>query len=554
MDLDARVTHDLEEHYVEELGEFSANHLSRHEGDAITCLRFDPHDEALWLGTAAGDLINSALPDLSLYASISCHEEPILNLRSSGQSCVSISPSRLCLHLSGCAPRLDFQVPEQDLSAVEFEDGRHRVLLGRAQGGITSFDLVTGRPGFSLDTKGKGVVALAGPLARARVAVGTMDGHVSLCDTRTGRSVEATLSAHPAGFAAFDAAGDLIATAGFIERYGRLSLEPVVKLFDVRMGLRMLTAVPFAGGAAALRFNPAYPSTLTIVSGTGMFSVSEVGGYVGHTETHAIHTEGDAIMAVDASPSGTCLAFGSSSGYAHFWSSTMEPMASLVGEILVEPDDNASSQHPTWMLGEDEPFSKVPTYYAPDGGPLASDVNPNAVMNVGMAPRIIDKALLASGKCSDFVTYIPNFKKTNDMGPGRAAAAIAPLQNNRQQAKLTVQSAAAERAARAARRAAEGGIVLPECYRRVTIKKQTGAKFEEFDFSYYNKTPFPGLENGIANCYVNALLQVLFFTSGVRRIALRHSPDPNSEFSLLGELSLLFRMLLTAKGHVCQVR
>ena len=34
-----------------------------------------------------------------------------------------------------------------------------------------------------------------------------------------------------------------------------------------------------------------------------------------------------------------------------------------------------------------------------------------------------------------------------------------------------------------------------------------GLRFEEFDFSYYNRTPFTGLENDLANCYTNALLQ-----------------------------------------------
>jgi hypothetical protein len=66
------------------------------------------------------------------------------------------------------------------------------------------------------------------------------------------------------------------------------------------------------------------------------------------------------------------------------------------------------------------------------------------------------------------------------------------------------------RAERARRRADAGGIVLPGRYRRVAVRAAARGqlRFEEFDFSYYNRTPFAGLENDLANCYTNALLQV----------------------------------------------
>lgn len=73
----------------------------------------------------------------------------------------------------------------------------------------------------------------------------------------------------------------------------------------------------------------------------------------------------------------------------------------------------------------------------------------------------------------------------------------------------------------AVQRAAQSGLItklstkgfgqnwLPKVYRRVEIKQsQWKTKFEEFDFSYYNKTRFAGLENDIVNSYCNALLQV----------------------------------------------
>jgi hypothetical protein len=48
--------------------------------------------------------------------------------------------------------------------------------------------------------------------------------------------------------------------------------------------------------------------------------------------------------------------------------------------------------------------------------------------------------------------------------------------------------AEAARAERRRRRARDGGAVLPVRYRRVVIKGQSGTRFEDFDFSYYNRT------------------------------------------------------------------
>jgi PAB-dependent poly(A)-specific ribonuclease subunit 2 len=57
-------------------------------------------------------------------------------------------------------------------------------------------------------------------------------------------------------------------------------------------------------------------------------------------------------------------------------------------------------------------------------------------------------------------------------------------------------------------RLAEGGTLLPQRYKRLVIRAQSSMRFEEFDFTYYNKTRFAGLENDLPNCYCNALLQV----------------------------------------------
>ncbi len=44
---------------------------------------------------------------------------------------------------------------------------------------------------------------------------------------------------------------------------------------------------------------------------------------------------------------------------------------------------------------------------------------------------------------------------------------------------------------------------------RVYVQRQAGLRWaDEFDFTFYNRTRFAGLENGVANCYVNSLVQV----------------------------------------------
>jgi PAB-dependent poly(A)-specific ribonuclease subunit 2 len=526
-------------------------------GDAVdfaSALRFDVAEETLWAGTNSGVIAQSICPDLQRFAEVAAHHDGIIAMRSAGNSCVSLSPLQLSLHFSGCVPRIWFLDEIGDLAALEFEPRGHRVLLGRSGGGITSLDLVTGRAGGTIDTLGQGVVSLCGPLPRGAVVMGTFDGKIALLDARNNLRQEASLTAHTGGFAAIDASGDLIATSGYTGKMGRISLEPTVKVFDVRMGLRMLSNLPFAAGPTLLRFHPtAYSesgssSTLLIGSESGMFTLIDATG-LGVGEMYGVDTGGDPLVSCDISPTGEVIAFGGAGGYIHLWAASEAPSVAYEGEIptaAVEPEE------PPPSLGEEDPLGLIEVHYPTDNTGYASDIGPRDTMSVGLAPRTLDATLMASSKQSDFVTHIENPRLVRGGLPGQSAAAVAILRNTRIKPRPGLEDAEAARGERAAARAAAGGVILPGRYRRVVIKQQTGIKFEEFDFSYYNKTPFSGLENDLANCYVNALLQVLFFCRPMRDLAMTHTPDPDTEFSLMGELSLLFRMLATSGGIVCQ--
>jgi hypothetical protein len=52
---------------------------------------------------------------------------------------------------------------------------------------------------------------------------------------------------------------------------------------------------------------------------------------------------------------------------------------------------------------------------------------------------------------------------------------------------------------------------FPDYYRHVEIKYSRFG-IEDFDFDFYNRTQYGGLETHIANSYCNSLLQSMFFT------------------------------------------
>jgi PAB-dependent poly(A)-specific ribonuclease subunit 2 len=108
----------------------------------------------------------------------------------------------------------------------------------------------------------------------------------------------------------------------------------------------------------------------------------------------------------------------------------------------------------------------------------------------------------------DFVGYINNPFYGRGRPPGEARRQAVKLQQQRLTLGLDKQGAEAAKAERVQKRMAAGGVVLPARYKRVVIRGQSGVRFEEFDFSFYNRTRFAGLENDLPNCYCNALLQV----------------------------------------------
>ena len=134
-------------------------------------------------------------------------------------------------------------------------------------------------------------------------------------------------------------------------------------------------------------------------------------------------------------------------------------------------------------------------------------------MAVGRAPHIIPSEVMKATRMDrDFVGYAPNPHHRRGAPRERAYRAAAALQNKRAESREKK-----EDAKRAAAKRSGGGSVspLPKLYHRVEVRLSANrARFEEFDFSFYNRTRLLGLVNDLANCYVNPVLQMLHFVPG----------------------------------------
>ncbi|KAJ9099926.1 hypothetical protein QFC21_003931 [Naganishia friedmannii] len=98
----------------------------------------------------------------------------------------------------------------------------------------------------------------------------------------------------------------------------------------------------------------------------------------------------------------------------------------------------------------------------------------------------------------------------------------------------------------------DGKPAMPRHYRKVEIKYSRFG-VEDFDFEFYNKTNYSGLETHISNSYTNSLLQALHYTLPIRIVAKAHiAQECEKESCLLCESGFLFRMLEDAKGINCQ--
>ncbi|KAG0613820.1 hypothetical protein M758_6G131500 [Ceratodon purpureus] len=521
-------------------------------GEPICCTAFDPLLDLLWTASSTGSLHSFICPTLDKYSVFGAHPSAVVGLLGAAEGILSVSSEYVRMHSRGGVSMLSFR--DEDVLGITCCDwerpGAGRVLIGHSGSRISVLDLSTAYVASSVSVGQE--IAVMRSNGRL-VACGGVGGDIILKDFRTMKT-EHTIDAHPGKVSSLDLKGDLLVSCGLTQRMGRIYCESVIKVFDIRQQVRPLSHIPFSPGATTLRFQPKFSSIVLATSASGAILLTDVQGGGADFQSYQVDCESDALLAADVSSSGELLAFGDSGGYVHVWGASEHALVNLHSLPTELPDivQPMADNH----ICELESFSDV--FLPPSNDVPFSAVDLSSPIRVGLPPRIVGRHLLEQMNAHDFVGYVQNPTWRRGSSYGSATRAVAGIRNLRQTRKIDIkgQSALAQRTSVTVLTTkvtgkGSGQNWLPKAYRRVEIKQsQFKLKYEEFDFSYYNKTRFAGLENDIVNSYCNALLQVLYFIPALQAAVTSHVCE--REFCLTCELGFVLHMLDLAQGGTCQ--
>ncbi|KAJ3122475.1 poly(A)-specific ribonuclease, partial [Nowakowskiella sp. JEL0407] len=390
------------------------------------------------------------------------------------------------------------------------------------------------------------------------VSCGTLLGKVELRDPRS-FGVEHLIDAHGGTLTDMDISGNTMITCGFSQRQGQMIVEPLVKVYDLRT-LKALPPISFLSSPSHLKFHPKLTSTVFTVSSTGQFQICDLSNPTANIEFYQVETDA-LITCFDVCSSGEAVAFGLRNGQVSLWTEKKEWHVNSYSRSSVLPDP-VDKNLP--RVSEDSPLNIVGMPYYTT--PLFSGTWPSHLLfDVGRAAPRIPPEVIPHMKLQQSVAYAPNQaglkrnqqlytsmkKESRDVPKFRSEQERAKYGQQKEEKVEGEQQEQESMATATMMKTLTTDFSIPKRYKKIEILYSRFG-IEDFDFGFYNKTPYAGLETHILNSYSNSMLQVLYFNPGLQQSLKHHTQECLRDVCLSCELSWLFKMLQSAKGMNCQ--
>ncbi|KAJ7168294.1 ubiquitin carboxyl-terminal hydrolase-domain-containing protein [Mycena crocata] len=381
--------------------------------------------------------------------------------------------------------------------------------------------------------------------SHSAILSGASDGYVRTHDPRTALNrAESQIMAHYSGIQGLQTTGNLIFTIGLGVRQSRPFPDPLVKVYDLRT-MRPLPPIPFSSTPAFINILPKRPSTVAVTSNQGLINIVDVS--TAASEFYQLDLT-SYLTSVALSPTGAYMACGDAEGIVHLMSQIDEegslPFNGFDGQPIEWADVAAPIPEIEWK--DFTPLNSIGLPYYESR--LLSSWTPLFVstpLNYPPPPKIPPQ-ILATMKLNDNIAYAALPKELK----GRRNMVSVGSRNKK--GRFRSGKSRANEPDPDTPTWEYSGSTIPRAYRKVEIEY---SKFgvEDFDFGFYNKTEYSGLETHILNSYTNALLQIMHYSPPIRRLAKSHiTTSCPREHCLLCELGFVVRMLEDAHGTNCQ--
>lgn len=361
--------------------------------------------------------------------------------------------------------------------------------------------------------------------------------------------------AHAGAVNDMDARHDYLVTCGFsVRQMGAAPMvDPLANVYDLK-NLKILPPIPFHAGAAYVRLHPKLSTTSFIASNTGQMQVVDLMNPVNVMLRRA---NVQFMLGMEIASSGDALVANDVNGLIYLWGSPSKVKFNDVSketEFGQPPPRNLLSVD--W---QDQPLNTIGMPYYSER--LLSAWPSHMTFDVGAPPVVPDPAYTELGHYGLHINprklrrYQVENTRLDSMPTSIAAPKFLSEKAKEFPEADTLSQVDGPTAAMAGllldgRAQTEQERMLK--YSNVEIKYSRFG-VDDFDFQFYNKTEFSGLETHIKNSFLNALLQLYKFVPLIRNVAIQHAATacvkPNC---MLCEFGFLFDMLEKAGGQNCQ--
>ncbi|CAG8983942.1 hypothetical protein HYALB_00006910 [Hymenoscyphus albidus] len=516
---------------------------------------FDTAQELIWAGNEFGRVSNFYGTELTRYTSFKAGDGPVRQLLVHDKGVIALCTQSVHMATRRGPPLWHITHDEmKDLRCMTFTSkGTSAILVAGLQDQMFIIDVDKGTITKQIPTPDHYTI-----LKRSRyICAATKVGAVNILDSTTFKLVK-TWNAHSSGINDMDAQHDFIVTCGYSFRpQQQYMLDPLVNVFDLK-NMNSMSPIPFPAGAAYVRMHPRMSTTSIVVSQIGQIHIVDLMN-VNTSNVRQANVLSYLTM-MEIAPSGEAILLADQECNLHLWGSPSRVRFAELSNPVEFADAEETPQPLDWKV--DTPLNSVGMPYYREQ--LLSAWPSHMIFEIGAPPQKIDPQVVATSKITEWGAYSRNTRSVkrnqvkNTRTTEKTSSSLQAPKFLSEKARESASDPVVERRisdvadAIGATELSSMKAEVPVMYRNVEIKY---SKFgvDDFDFGFYNKTTYSGLEIHISNSYANPLLQVMHFTPLMRNLALQHTATACiNDLCLLCEMGFLFDMLEKAEGSICQ--